>query len=84
MSCLCSYGHALLYKWPPRLGGWLLGKVAAVNTDAKIVIAGEMCNFRVYYPGDKQTAEHCLSVQKYAGSKKAGLDSWVVLGSGEE
>lgn len=77
-------GMHILYKWPPRLGGWLLGKVAAVNTDEKIVMEGGMCNFRVYYPGDKQTAEHRLTVQKYAGTKKAGLDSWVVLGSGDE
>ena len=79
-------GMHILYKWPPRLGGWLLGKVSAVNKDDKIAIAGEMCNFRVCYPGDKQTAEHRLSVLKYAGTKEGwfGLMGGARLWAGVE
>ena len=73
-------GMSILYKWPLRVGGWTLGKVQSVNTDASIEINGIMCDFKVFYSTDGTTADHCLTVRKYASKSSAANDSWVLLG----
>lgn len=72
--------RSILYRWPPRLGGWMVGNITAVNSDEKNTVKGKMCNFEVYYPQDKETAYHLLEVAGYALNSKAKIDSWVLLG----
>ena len=74
-------GRQLLYRWPARLGGWLLAKVtksmnatATVRKDDQII-----CNFELFYPADGENAEHHLTLKKYARNAKASVDSWVLL-----
>ena len=71
----------ILYKWPPRLGGWAVGKIMSVQLDPKITVKKVQCNFTVFYECDQQSADHYLSLAMYASSAKAPSDSWVLLGS---
>ena len=73
-------GQWLLYKWPPRLGGWACGKVVAVNTDQTKKVNKEVCNYLVHYPVDDDTSEHYLNARDYAHNAKAVAGSWVCLG----
>lgn len=73
-------GRSILYRWPPRLGGWMVGNITAVNLDEKNNVKGKMCNFEVYYQQDEETAYHLLEVAGYALNSKAKIDSWVLLG----
>ena len=68
-----------MYRWPTRLGGWLHGKVSAVNKDSKEKCGGIMSNFVVYYTGDEASAHHVLTMKSYAKSGKSSVDSWVFL-----
>ena len=74
-------GMYILYKWPPRLGGWAVGKIMSVQLDPKITVKKVQCNFTVFYECDQQSADHYLSLAMYASSAKAPSDSWVLLGS---
>ena len=76
-------GQWLLYKWPPRLGGWARGKVVAVNTDQTKKVNKEVCNFLVHYPVDDDTSEHLFKTSEYARNSKSLSGAWVLLG-GEE
>lgn len=73
-------GRHILYRWPTRLGGWLVGKVISANTDPTVTVGEDVANFVVYYEADAEEAQHCLKRQKYAKSAKATTDSWVLLG----
>ena len=73
-------GLWLLYKWPPRLGGWARGKVVAVNMDQTKKVNQEVCNYLVHYPVDDDTSEHYLNARDYAPNAKAVTGSWVCLG----
>lgn len=73
-------GRHLLFKWPPRLGGWAHGIVRAVNTNQTMKVAGKMCNFVVYYSADDETAEHVLRAHDYGHNSKSPANSWVLLG----
>ena len=73
-------GQWVLYKWPPRLGGWACGKVVAVNTDQTKKVNKEVCNYLVHYPVDDDTSEHYLNARDYAHNAKAVAGSWVCLG----
>ncbi|KAL1515214.1 hypothetical protein AB1Y20_004275 [Prymnesium parvum] len=73
-------GMHILYKWPARLGGWMVGKVTAVNVEEAESIAGKKCNYEVHYDADGETAYHLLSIEKYAVNAKAAVDSWALLG----
>ena len=73
-------GKFILYKWPPRLGSWAVGKVMSVNNDPNVKVGQKVCNFRVYYASDKATADHCLEAGSYARNSKSPADSWVLLG----
>ena len=70
----------ILFKWPAREGGWALGQVSSVATQAEEV-AGDKCNFAIYYAADDATAQHCLSMAAYAYAKNAKslTQSWVLL-----
>ena len=76
-------GKEILYRWPPRLGGWARGTVTAVNTDVKKKVGKEMCNFLVHYPVDDDTSEHLFHTRDYARNVKALSGSWVLLGPEE-
>ena len=73
-------GSKILYKWRPRLGGWAVGTVTAVNTDKKKKVGKEVCNFLVHYAADDDTSDHVLHACTYASNEKAVADSWVLLG----
>ena len=73
-------GKYILYKWPPRLRGWAVGKVTAALNDASLQVKGKRCNFAVFYECDQQSADHTLSLCAYARSAKSPSDSWVLLG----
>ena len=73
-------GKYILYRWPPRLGGWAVGKIISLQTDASVMVKNIKCNFTVYYDCDEQSADHILSVSSYAKSAKSPADSWVLLG----
>jgi hypothetical protein len=51
-------GEEILYKWPPRLGGWARGTVSAVNKDKTKKVAKEVCKFTVLY---RDTSMHFLT-----------------------
>ena len=70
-----------MFRWPTRIGGWLLAKVTKSNGDADLSVGNEVCNFVLFYPADGAEAEHNLSLKKYAKNNKASVDSWVLLGS---
>ena len=70
----------ILYKWPPRLGGWAVGKITNVQTDSDITVKSKKCNFTVFYDIDQESADHVLSLSSYARSAKSPSDSWVLLG----
>ena len=72
-------GKYIIYHWPLRLGGWLLGQVTAINTDSTVKVGESICNFSVYYEADKDTAHHFLSLKSYAKSAKSKTDSWVLV-----
>ena len=72
-------GYSIVYRWPPRLGGWLVGKVIEVNTDRSHTIKNHVANFVVYYEADKCNAHHHLALARYAQSSGAKMDSWVLL-----
>ena len=73
-------GHYIVYRWPVRLGGWLVGKVTEVNKDTGKKVGETVCNFGVYYEADKETAHHHLDLHRYARSAKAAVDFWALLG----
>lgn len=73
-------GHFILYRWPPRMGGWMQGDIKAINTDAANKVKGQMCNFEVFYEEDGESAFHLLTSAEYALNEKAKIDSWVLLG----
>ena len=76
-------GMLIIYKWPARVGGWLVGEVRSVNTD-KSNMVGEMCaNFIVHYECDQQDAQHLLRATAYAKSEKSPVDAWVLLGKSD-
>ena len=77
-------GKEILYKWPPRLGGWARGTITAVNTDVTKKVGKEMCNFLVHYPVDDDTSEHLFHTRDYARNVKSLSGSWVLLGGEEE
>jgi hypothetical protein len=72
-------GWHILYRWPPRLGGWMVGDIKAVNKDKDQTAQGGVCNYVVYYRADKEEAFHRLQLSSYATSSKAKVDSWVML-----
>ena len=74
-------GMFILFKWPTRLGGWALGTVASVNEDPTVKVGGELCNFKVHYPVDGDTAAHCLDTGAYAENMNSPSQSWVLLGA---
>ena len=73
-------GRYILYKWPPRLGGWAVGKVTSVQKEASVQVKSVKCNFSVFYECDQQSADHVLSLSAYAKTAKSPSDSWVLLG----
>ena len=73
-------GMYILYKWPPRLGGWAVGKVTSSINDPSLHVKNCPCNFAVFYDCDQESADHCLSIASYAKSAKSAADSWVLLG----
>ena len=73
-------GCFILYRWPARLGGWLLGEVKSANTDAKVKAGDAPANFAVFYQADEETAHHSLKLEKYARSARSHTDAWVLLG----
>ena len=70
----------ILYKWPPRLGGWAVGKVTSPMIGDAIMVKQTKCNFSVFYECDDAEADHALSMKMYAKSAKSPSDSWVLLG----
>jgi len=60
----------ILFKWPARQGGWALGQVSAVADQAEEV-AGDRCNFSIYYAADDETAQHRLGMTAYAKNAKS-------------
>ena len=74
-------GYFICYKWPARLGGWLVGKITEVNKDRKITVTDDksVANFIVFYEADKASAHHHLSLACYAKSCRSKTDSWVLL-----
>ena len=68
----------ILFKWPARQGGWALGQVSAVADRAEKV-AGDKCNFSIYYAADDATAQHRLGMTAYAKNAKSPTQSWVLL-----
>ena len=72
-------GHFITYKWPPLLGGWLVGKVAEVNTDKSIKIGTAVANFKVYYEADNEVAHHHLTLERYAKSNRSKVDAWAFV-----
>ena len=72
-------GYSLVYRWPVRLGGWLVGKITGVNTDSSMKASGSVCNFIAFYESDQDSAHHHLSIGAYAKSAKAKVDSWALL-----
>jgi hypothetical protein len=72
-------GYYIAYRWPARLGGWLVGKITAVNTDCSIKASDRVCNFVAFYESDQDSAHHHLSLGMYAKSAKAKVDSWALL-----
>lgn len=73
----------IVYRWPPRLGGWAIGKVVAVNKDKKKKVGSHMANFITYYEVDKDNASHLLHLNGYAVSSKSKVDSWALLDTAE-
>ena len=73
-------GRFILYRWPTRIGGWLVGEVKAANTDSKEMVGDDVANFNVFYAADGEEAKHCLKLKKYAKNAKASTDAWVLLG----
>ena len=74
-------GRFILYHWPTRVGGWLVGKVSAICDDPAVKVGEDICNFKVFYEADQDSAFHVLSIKKYARSTKSSLDSWLLLQS---
>ena len=69
----------ILYKWPTRLGGWLVGQIAEPNTNMGTKLHGEFChNFKVayMYEGEDELARHLLSIENYATAASSTVDSW--------
>ena len=74
-------GSFILYRWPPRMGGWLVGKITKVNTDKRQKAGDTVANFAVFYEADQEEAYHSLALQKYAKDANSHTDAWVLLGS---
>lgn len=72
--------NMIVYRWPARLGGWLVGKVTEINNDRTEMVDGAVGNFKVYYEADQETATHHLTLSRYAKSTRAVNDSWALLG----
>ena len=72
-------GKLITYKWPPSLGGWLLGKITKVNTDKANTIGTSYANFEVYYEADKEHAFHLLSLEQYAKSSRSKTDACALV-----
>ena len=73
-------GQSILYKWPVRIGSWMLGKVIAINGDETEKVGDTICNFKVFYDADGAAAYHCLAVAGYAKGSNSKVDSWVLVG----
>ena len=74
-------GKSILFKWPPRLGGWLVGKIEEANSNlGQDNDEAFAYNFKVAYAGEDERASHMLSVESYAHVASAKTDSWVLLG----
>ena len=76
-------GRDILYKWPPRLGGWARGTVSVRNHDKTKMVGKEVCNYFVLYPVDGDTSMHFLNVSEYAKNAKGVSGSWVLLSKEE-
>ena len=78
-------GKYFIYKWPPRLGGWALGKITEVNLDESLTVNGakDVANFHVFYEVDDSDAHHWFSLENYAASAKSPTSSWALLDSRE-
>ena len=72
-------GYYIVYRWPARLGGWLVGKITGVNSDRSIKASDNVCNFVAFYESDQDSAHHHLSLPMYAKNAKAKVDSWALL-----
>jgi hypothetical protein len=72
-------GREILYKWPPRLGGWARGTVSATNHDKTKMVGKEVCNYLVLYPVGGDTSMHFLNMSEYAKNAKGVSGSWVLL-----
>ena len=72
-------GLKMIFKWPPRMGGWAMGEIMSV-ADPQDTVEKERCNFKVFYASDGEIANHRLMPDKYALSSKSPLQSWVLLG----
>ena len=72
-------GLKIIFKWPPRMGGWAMGEITSV-ADPQDKVEKERCNFKVFYASDGETANHRLMPDKYALSSKSPLQSWALLG----
>ena len=72
-------GKYIVYRWPARIGGWLVGKVVEVNTDPANMVGETMANFKVFYDADGANAHHLLSCGGYAQNNKPKLDAWAIL-----
>ena len=71
-------GKYILYKWPLRVGSWMLGKVD-INKNRKQRVGDIVCNYKAFYEADKEWAHRCLSLATYAKKSSSKVDSWVVL-----
>ena len=53
-------GKRILFKWPPRLGGWLVGTIEEANASMGQESEGEFSyNFKVAYTGEDERALLC-------------------------
>ena len=73
-------GRSILYRWPTRLGGWLVAEIKAVNTDKRQKVGDTVANFVAFYQADGGQAYHSFKLEKYAKTAKAHTDAWLLLG----
>ena len=69
----------ILYKWPARLGSWLVGKLSP-NTNKKQRVGDLISNYKAFYAADGEIAYHNLTFAAYAKGSNSKVDSWVLLG----
>ena len=72
-------GKSIVYRWPARVGGWLVGKVVEANTDRANMVGDSVANFKVYYEADQDSAYHLLAISSYAQNSKSKIDAWALL-----